>query len=528
MTAILQAVFAVLIGCGVYMLWKRVAKAGPSVYWIVTLGVLIRAVAGQMAFWVSYLRLPVARSLQIGDGLWIFAVDATVYYGNAVHAAAGGPAAIAAADKTMASVFFVQTLASLIYLLGAVTSVALLLNLAAYLGCCWILLSFGDPARHRGIIFALAALSFSPSIIFWTLQPLKDTLFLFLVAAFFGAARLWQQLWSNRERQYRFALIATTTIVMTAAVYGISGIRWYFGIVVVLAALLFVFLMMFRSPQRWGLAANAAVLLPLLGAAFFSGAGPYVPVPVREAILGRDLLKHVELPSTLIGYVAEARAGFERAGGATSIKLGRTSERIQASLSPAPAAPAPVPAPPPAAAATLKPVSMASAMVEAPVRAPQPPAAAAAPPPVQPAPVEGGASSGRVTATISPLGRLLAGATAVVLPRSIAQRLGILEVAGGHGLWIFVEADTIVFDIVLIVSLVALVRARRRGDLRAPLFWMVLIVTIAVGGALAYAVTNFGTLFRHRNMILLGLALLPLTTINSGAEKTPAEDSAPA
>lgn len=81
---------------------------------------------------------------------------------------------------------------------------------------------------------------------------------------------------------------------------------------------------------------------------------------------------------------------------------------------------------------------------------------------------------------------------------------------GGQGLWLFVEVDTIIFDIVLGFALFSIGAAVRRRTLVTPLFWMMLFVTGAIGLALVYTVSNFGTLFRHRDMILVGLVLLPL------------------
>src|ERR1041385_1146655 len=46
---------------------------------IIAAGFLLRAFAGQALFWISYLRLPIARPLQLGDGLWFFAVDGAFY-----------------------------------------------------------------------------------------------------------------------------------------------------------------------------------------------------------------------------------------------------------------------------------------------------------------------------------------------------------------------------------------------------------------------------------------------------------------
>jgi hypothetical protein len=536
MTPIVQALLSLVIGWGVFVLWRRVGASSRPVYWLVTLGVLVRAVGGQLAFWVSYLHLPFARSLQIGDGLWIFAVDATRYFEIATGAASGGLPAIVSLDRSNASVFFVQTLAMFVLTVGAVTSVAVLLNVAAYLGCCRAILSFGDPKQYRSVVFAIAALSLSPSAVVWSLQPLKDTLFLFLVAAFFGAARLWQQLWSDEAHPRRLPRAVVTTLVMVVVLYGISGIRWYFGIVIVLASLPFVLLTTIRSRQRWAVVANALVLVPLLGAAFLSGAGPYVPTPVREAFLGRDVKKHVELPNTLLGYVGQAREGFDRAGGATMIATGGTTRQFEATLDAkkpreqpsgalavAPPVKSSVPHELPPAAPRVRaapvPIPMSSAMGVQP--APVHPVAVAAALAVvsvtalaTPAPaVKGVSSSATVSVPSSRMARLVAGTAAVVLPHVIAQQLGILDVGGGHGLWLFVELDTIAFDVVLIFALVSLVRALRRGSLRAPVFWMILLVTLAIGGALVYAVSNFGTLFRHRDMVLLGLALLPLAAL---------------
>jgi hypothetical protein len=114
----------------------------------------------------------------------------------------------------------------------------------------------------------------------------------------------------------------------------------------------------------------------------------------------------------------------------------------------------------------------------------------------------------------------------MIIPRTIAQRLGILDLRGGRGLWLFADFDTIVFDVVCLFCIVALVGAIRRRERLEPAFWLILIVTVVIGGLLAYTVSNFGTLFRHREMVLLGLLLLPLAalpTTNVAADPVPEE-----
>src|SRR3954462_5779803 len=147
-----QAVLSLLAGWGVFVLWRRIASTSTAVFWLVTAGLLIRAVGGQLAFWISYLNLPIARSVQLGNGLWAFAIDARQYLALAETLANAGPDAIIHVFKINASVFYTQTLATAILLVGASAATALLLNIAAFLGCCRIALSFGDPRKHKAVV----------------------------------------------------------------------------------------------------------------------------------------------------------------------------------------------------------------------------------------------------------------------------------------------------------------------------------------------------------------------------------------
>lgn len=98
------------------------------------------------------------------------------------------------------------------------------------------------------------------------------------------------------------------------------------------------------------------------------------------------------------------------------------------------------------------------------------------------------------------------------LPRTIAQPLGLVRIGGGRGFWFFADADTLVFDVVVFAALGAcawlLVRRRRRAT---PLFLLVLLLFVGMTTPMIYTVTNFGTMFRLREMLLVLAALLPLT-----------------
>jgi hypothetical protein len=124
------------------------------------------------------------------------------------------------------------------------------------------------------------------------------------------------------------------------------------------------------------------------------------------------------------------------------------------------------------------------------------------------------------------IGRFAAGIFAVVLPRFVSEWLGFIHVGGGGGLWPVVEADTLLFDALLMFVIVHAVSAAAAGGLRDPSFWLIVLMTGGITILLAYTISNFGTLLRHRSMILLGLSLLLAVSrtsvqISSGAVREP-------
>jgi hypothetical protein len=67
----------------------------------------------------------------------------------------------------------------------------------------------------------------------------------------------------------------------------------------------------------------------------------------------------------------------------------------------------------------------------------------------------------------------------------------------------------------MLIALVWIARSARSGALRNPVFWLIAAATVLVGVPLIYTVTNFGTLFRLREMIFLGFVLIPLALSTS-------------
>jgi hypothetical protein len=117
--------------------------------------------------------------------------------------------------------------------------------------------------------------------------------------------------------------------------------------------------------------------------------------------------------------------------------------------------------------------------------------------------------------------RLFAGAGALLVPSSIGRRIGLFQIGGGHAFLWFSDLDTIVFDLVGFAAIFWFIRSIRSGSLRNPIFWMIAAVTLMITVPLAYTVTNFGTLFRLREMIYIGLALIPLSLATVRKQTTP-------
>jgi hypothetical protein len=604
----------VLAGLALFRLWRSTRSTDRWLNAAIAAGFALRALLGAALFWISYLHLPIATSLQKGDGLWFFAVDAFQYYPQALGAANAGVWTIITFDRTVAAVAFVQAFATAVLLFGRVASAALLLNAFCYLGAMWVIVrsSAQDERARIAARIAVIAISLSPTFILWSLQPLKDTMFQFLVVAFVGACVAWQRVWTSSAHAGRATALAAA---MSAAMFLLSGLRWYFALVVLLGAAAFAILVAFRATQRKAVSFAAAVLvLFVLSRAFLFGAGPYVPPAIHD-VLTPSTNGHVLAGAAfaMTGGVENARQGFERSGGATQIGLGGNLAKLDAKTAPSKSDDPPHPeaekkqddsdsrdevasadtpsntTPPPATAVTQSapPTESAAAPMASaattPVDVPPVTATTSAPPPAlnqasapaavssaapapvatvseapktQPAKTEVAKATPRpvhhlaarktkrkpaavvqappvaVVATPAPVvvhraapvrppepplvvpasrvARLAAGTAAVIVPRGIGQRAGLFEIGGGKGLWWFSDLDTIVFDLVALFAVYLTFRWLRAASLRNPVFWLVAAVTVLIGVPLVYTVTNFGTLLRLREMIYLGLLLIPL------------------
>lgn len=117
-------------------------------------------------------------------------------------------------------------------------------------------------------------------------------------------------------------------------------------------------------------------------------------------------------------------------------------------------------------------------------------------------------------------GRLITGLAALLLPRKVAAALGLVSIGGGRGLMWFVDLDTILFNAVMIAFATVFFIGLRRGAWRDPFLWYLVVATVVITSALAYTVSNFGTLFRHRQMVVATLALIGIAAARPRPEAT--------
>ncbi len=551
---------------------------------IIALGLLVRAVAGLTLFWISYLHLPLGRSLQTAKGYWFFALDGQFYHLTASRLASEGLAAILAAPATLSSVSYVQSLALFLWVTGSGAAGGVLFNLIMYLVTASIIVWWAArvPSGRRAALFALAACALSPSAILWTTQSLKDPFFHGLVAVFFMAAVVWHGAW--REQRLRIGHLAGGWLLLALAIFAMAGIRWYYALAMLGGAAAFL-VHSAVGAQRWRVAIPVSALALLaLSRAFLLGASPSIPSAVRAALSPwEQQVSLAGLSGWLLHEVDARRDRFVRSGGATA--FGADIE--PADSSPATGSPT-APALPPSTSSTTAPATVPPAATEyvalgldvrqvwiahgaagpgqrlalavnrvrpggtADVAGVRPddvlvaidahPVANVAelrqraremrpdtaltidlirdgqPRTVQ---VRRNRLGGRARNSAAPTERAFslppglvspprwrAGMLMMFIPTSLQRLFGTSVVSGGRGLLALTDIDTLFFDAVLVIAFATTVGHRR--SYHNSVFVLALLLTLVIALPMIYTVTNFGTLFRLRGMVLGTAALLPL------------------
>jgi len=415
-------------------------------------GLISRALLGGALFLISFWRLPIMPGLQLGGGFWALALDGRTYFDVAAHAAA---TTIRGITDDFPSPFYLRSLAVWLRLFGAVPPSAILFNLTCY-ACTAALVLVAAQRDDRttdsaAATLALAGITICPSLILFGSQPLKDPLATALVVAVVAGFRLWSADAATDLVGWRKL---AGLVLMAVGVYAMAGIRAYFSgfmIVGIAAATAWLAAAAAPLPTRLRALALNAVLLVVLWMMFAAGGGPYYRDYMRFA------RNTVFGPDSAIDALDAARNSFIATGGATSFApIPSVDERL-----------------------------------------------------------DGFETRARGPGWAARIGATLTGCLVIVVPVSILKALSIVSFSGGRGLLLITDLDTLVIDLTVLACIfwtVWLGRGRRSLD-PALLFAVVLAATTCL--ALAYVVTNFGTLFRLRLLVAAPLWVIPVLRLRS-------------
>ncbi|HEY3044910.1 MAG TPA: hypothetical protein VGJ39_12835 [Vicinamibacterales bacterium] len=539
-----HALAAVVFGWLVLTAYRWVRQRSEALGVVFALGILVRIVMGVTLFWISYLHLPIARSLQLGNGFWQVTADATGYYQLAAGAADAGR--FFPLDHAEPAPFFLNTLTAWMMAVGVGPAAGMFLNLVLYVALVVVMVGCFAPVnnwlRDLPCLAGVAAYSFSPVVLLHSTQPLKDELSGLLIAlACFGVLAV-RRLMNNPRTMASLLTIALGASAIFAATLGTAGIRWYNAVVIVssLALLIAVFAVWRRTtPLSRYLAGSFAVLLAAW-VGFAMGAGPFYEViganiaallkwePPRNFSKGEIVrsgtaaFKRIgAIPGDLVNIAQLSRSGFLTSGGNTNVvvplredagpgldRMKQLQEQQQVSAAYRDRLSrlrggrleahwtfshlgflAPVTAEAHVEFKRIKGEVEAVTLHQT----PRPP-----PPEFRSVPV-----------TVQDHLRAAAFGLAVVfVPISALERVFGFGISGGRGLLLIADLDTLFLDVTVLLVLGLLWTRRRAIGDRLPFVVFALIVAATNAVLLGYVVTNYGTLWRLRTAAAVPLWIL--------------------
>lgn len=527
-----RSLAATAIGWLILTGYRAIRRRSAVLGAVVGTAILGRAGLGLALFWTSYLTLPIGEAFQIAGGFWQPALDATGYFQYA--AAAAETWTLYPLDHRVPAPVFVDVLALWMGGVGISHAAGMFLNLALFTGVTVLIVRSYRPAndwrRDLPCIIAVAAYAFSPIGLFHSTQPMKEDLFVGLVAlGCLGLLALGPlAAGATPALQHRAVLLGGT--VIAAAVLGMSGLRWYVAFMMwcCLAMALSVVAVWRRETPFRRYAGGSIVVLAAKWIGFWAAAGPYY----RQ--VGPTAASLLDYPAHLWNTAQMARSGFLRSGGASNITLTLRDEpdggqaraaRIAAAQRAwwnalregNPQAPA-APRDPRLQAAIRLEAQRADAQVTAAERlrvqrrGPAAADAAAEPPPVPASRFRGlsaAAARGIPVSGRDHLPTVASGLALIFLPLPAAGALTGIAMPGGT-LVALSGLDTIFFDVSLAAMFVLL--WRRRHLVGNRMLSVVFCVSLAGSTTilLGYVVTNFGTLLRMRASVAIPLWMLCL------------------
>ena len=260
-------------------------------------GLVIRVTGGAFFLTVSYFGLPFMTPLQMGNGFWTLASDAEDYYrwGSLL------------AERWQATITpgYVRPLALWMRAVGVNPASPVLFGLVMFaLAVVTLVAAFGQNrtrAAERALHLGVAALSFSPMLIYAGVFGLKDVFFTTLVVVMAVAylTLLAGAAWTRATLGAHLLAAAGGAL----AVWLIEGIRSYFAILMWLAmAVTYAGCVIAGVPSRRRSVVQAAVVLPVVALVIAFGPEPNYPRFARRIV------------ASVPGAVLERRAPMAHGG----------------------------------------------------------------------------------------------------------------------------------------------------------------------------------------------------------------------
>ena len=152
---------------------------------------------------------------------------------------------------------------------------AVLLNLGCYVVVVMLIIDASASVTFAAV--ALSALTFSPALIIFGTQALKDSMCVLLIVMAFAGARTWVQALNGTSDSPRKSGILGASY-LSAAVFGFAGIRTYFALFIVVSVVAMGVATLLASVDRVGrlkVSVRYLCLVALLWVGFMFGAGAY-------------------------------------------------------------------------------------------------------------------------------------------------------------------------------------------------------------------------------------------------------------
>lgn len=483
MTVVDGVLGAAILTAAFLLAYRWIRVRSRTIAWAFAAVVLVRLAAGVLLTSLAWLDSPFLEHLRYPDGIWQFAPDARTYQRGATTIVNEG---IGALEPSMPARTYVVLLALWMEVVGPALA-GFTLNLLLFIGYAALAVRVLGP--RPGALSELAALvlvlvpGLAPSAVLHSTQPLKDELAAFLIAvSCFCAVRVFGSGGPSARR-------AWLAVVLAAAIGVLAGVRSHMAAMIIAALVCggMVYVLQHLRGRVIGALAVASIAVGLSCATYLVGAQ-------RQRLL---LVNVAETTAPRPGVVPSGTPGVSgskqtrgRGGRATTPGPRAVYQQRQTGT-------------------TLRSVTTFPARAVAGIRK------------ARQAFIRSGgrtnlARRGEPKTIANDVRALGVGLAATFVPISLLNASGFLSVGGGQGLLFLTNVDTLFLDLGVLVTAVMLVRHGRNVSGSAAVRVFTAVYAAFALFLLAYVVTNYGTLFRMRLMMVQGVCLLLLVFAANG------------